>query len=39
MAIILPGGFNITNTEPVDARLTLVDENARYSLSSANVYE
>ncbi len=39
MAIILPGGFNITNNEPVDARLTLVDENARYSLSSANVYE
>ena len=39
MAIILPGGFNITNNEPVDARLTLVDENARYALSSANVYE
>ena len=39
MAIILPGGFNITNNEPVDARLTLVDENAKYALSSANVYE
>ena len=39
MAIILPGGFNITNNEPVDARLTLVDETAKYALSSANVYE
>jgi hypothetical protein len=39
MAIILPGGFNITNNEPVDARLTLVDETAKYALSSANVYK
>jgi len=39
MAIILPGGFNITNNEPVDARLSLADETTRYALSSANVYE
>ena len=39
MAIILPGGFNITNNEPVDARITLADESTRYALSSANVYE
>jgi hypothetical protein len=39
MAIILPGGFNITNNEPVDARMSLADQSARYALSSANVYE
>ena len=39
MAIILPGGFNITNSEPVDARISLADQSARYALSSANVYE
>ena len=39
MAIILPSGFNITNNEPVDARITLADQAARYALSSANVYE
>jgi hypothetical protein len=39
MAIILPGGFNITNNEPVDARISLADQSARYALSSANVYE
>ena len=39
MAIILPGGFNITNSDPVDARITLADAAARYALSSANVYE
>ena len=39
MPIILPSGFNITNNEPVDARITLADDTARYALSSANVYE
>ena len=39
MAIILPGGFNITNSDPVDARISLADQSARYALSSANVYE
>lgn len=39
MAIILPGGFNITNNEAVDARFTLASQSARYALSSANIYE
>lgn len=39
MAIILPGGFNITNNEAVDARFSLADQSARYGLSSANIYE
>ena len=39
MAIILPGGFNITNNEPVDARFALADQTARYALSSANIYK
>ena len=39
MAIILPGGFNITNSEPVDARFSLADQAARYALSAANIYE
>ena len=39
MAIILPGGFNITNSDPVDARFSLADQSARYALSAANIYE
>lgn len=39
MAIILPGGFNITNSDPVDARFALADETTRYALSSANIYK
>ena len=39
MAIILPGGFNITNSDPVDSRFSLADQSARYALSSANIYE
>lgn len=39
MAIILPGGFNITNNEPADARFSVANAAARYALSSANVYE
>ncbi len=39
MAIILPGGFNITNNEPSDARFSVANATARYALSSANVYE
>lgn len=39
MAIILPGGFNITNNEPVDARFSVADASARLGLSAANVYE
>ena len=39
MAIILPGGFNITNSDPVDARISLATASARYALSAANIYE
>ena len=39
MAIILPGGFNITNNDPVDSRITVADQSARLSFSIANVYE
>jgi len=39
MAIILPGGFNITNNEPIDARFSLASESARFGLSPANIYE
>ena len=39
MAIILPGGFNITNNDPVDARISVADQTARLSFSIANVYE
>lgn len=39
MAIILPGGFSITNNEPVDARMAVADATARLSFSLANVYE
>ena len=37
MAIILPGGFSITNNEPVDARMAVADATARLSFSLANV--
>lgn len=39
MAINLPGGFNITNVDPIDARFSVRDEAARLGFSSANVYE
>jgi hypothetical protein len=39
MAIILPGGFQITNNEPVDARLTVADSTSRLGFSPVNVYE
>ena len=39
MAIILPGGFNITNNEPSDSRFSVANASARYGLSAANIYE
>jgi len=39
MPIILPSGFNITNSEPVDARFALANQSARYALSAANIYK
>jgi len=38
MAIILPGGFNITNVDPIDARFTVTNQAARYALAPANIY-
>ena len=39
MAITTPAGFRITSTEPVDTRIILANEAARYALQSINVYE
>lgn len=39
MAINLPGGFNITNIDPIDARFSVLDEVSRLGFSAANVYE
>ena len=39
MAIILPSGFNVTNSDPVDARFALANQTARYALSAANIYK
>jgi hypothetical protein len=39
MAIVLPSGFIITNTDPVDSRLSLANQAARLALSTANVYK
>ena len=39
MAIILPSGFNITNVDPIDSRLTVANQAARLAFSAANVYE
>ena len=39
MAIILPSGFNVTNSDPVDARFALANQSARYALSAANIYK
>jgi hypothetical protein len=38
MAIVLPSGFNITNNEPFDSRITVADQAARLGFSAANVY-
>ena len=39
MAIILPGGFNITNSDSIDSRYTVSSAAARLGFSAANVYE
>lgn len=38
MAIILPSGFIITNTDPIDSRITLPSSSSRYALAPANIY-
>jgi hypothetical protein len=39
MAIILPSGFQITNSDPVDSRISVANASARLGFSAANVYE
>jgi hypothetical protein len=39
MAIILPGGFQITNNEPADSRYSVANSSSRLGFSAANVYE
>ena len=38
MAIILPSGFQITSTDPVDSRFSVANQAARFALATANVY-
>jgi len=38
MPIVLPSGFNVTSTEPVDARFSVANQAARLGISTANVY-
>jgi hypothetical protein len=38
MAIVLPGGFLITNNEPADARISVANQAARLGFSINNVY-
>lgn len=38
MPIVLPAGFQITNNEPVDSRMTVADQAARLSFSQVNVF-
>ena len=38
MPIVLPAGFQITNNEPVDSRMTVADQAARLSFSPVNIF-
>ena len=38
MAVVVPSGFQITSQEPIDARITVVDQAARLALNEFNVY-
>ena len=38
MPIVLPAGFQITNNEPVDSRMTVADQAARLNFSAVNVF-
>ena len=38
MPIVLPAGFQITNNEPVDSRMTVADQSARLSFSPVNIF-
>jgi len=38
MAVIIPGGFQVTNVDPIDSRFSVANQAARYGLATANVY-
>ena len=38
MAVVVPAGFTITSQDPIDSRITVVDQNARLALNEFNVY-
>ena len=39
MPVDFSNGFNITNAEPIDARITVANQTERLGFSSVNVYE
>lgn len=38
MAVLIPGGFQVTNVDPIDSRFSVANEAARYALAPANIY-
>jgi len=38
MAVVVPAGFQVTSQDPIDSRITVVDQNARLALNEFNVY-
>ena len=38
MPIVLPSGFQITSTDPIDSRITVADQTERLGFSEYNVY-
>ncbi len=38
MAVVVPAGFTITSQDPIDSRITVVDQNARLALNEFNTY-
>lgn len=39
MPIVLPAGFQITSTDPIDSRMTVADQAARLGFSQYNVFD
>jgi hypothetical protein len=38
MAVVVPAGFQVTSQDPIDSRITVVDQTARLALNEFNVY-
>jgi hypothetical protein len=38
MAVVVPSGFQVTSQDPIDSRITVVDQTARLALNEFNVY-